>query len=521
MRKHSYITITDQFCGAGGSSVGASRALQNIGGGEISLALNHWKLAIDTHNTNFPDTVHECTDISACDPRRYPSTDILITSPECTNHSLAKGQKQVKAQLDLFDKGIIDPACERSRATMWDVPRFAEVHNYNVIIVENVVDARKWIQFPAWLHAMRLLGYNHKSVYLNSMFCHPTPQSRDRMYVVFWKKGNKAPDLDINPKAYCSACSKEIEARQVWKRPDVKWGKYKQQYLYRCPECGSQVDPYYYAAFNAIDWSIQGERIGDKKKPLSENTMRRIKHGLEKYGQQPLQLINYTPGNSKPLTDPFQTCTTVDHHGLLFPMPFIIKGEHTLANGYTRSILETFQTQTVRQSMAVITAFIVENKGQSNSRSILDPASTLTTLPHLGLSWIVEMNRTGEAKPATNPASTITSGGINHAMLQVPYLGSFNSFIHYNYGKTTLSHIADGLGTVTTRDRHSLICFDKPEIENCYYRMLKSHEIQAAMAFDSDYVVLGTSKDKVKQLGNAVTPPAMEMLIDRCIQTLR
>jgi DNA (cytosine-5)-methyltransferase 1 len=50
--------------------------------------------------------------------------------------------------------------------------------------------------------------------------------------------------------------------------------------------------------------------------------------------------------------------------------------------------------------------------------------------------------------------------------------------------------------------------------------MLKAHEVQAAMAFDSDYIVLGTSKDKVKQLGNAVTPPAMEILIERCVQTL-
>lgn len=123
--KNSYITVTDQFCGAGGSSQGARKILEPLGG-EVKLALNHWKLAIETHNTNFPDTLHDCTDVSACDPRRYPSTDILITSPECTNHSLAKGQKTVKAQLDLFDKGKLDPAAERSRATMWDVVRFAE-----------------------------------------------------------------------------------------------------------------------------------------------------------------------------------------------------------------------------------------------------------------------------------------------------------------------------------------------------------------------------------------------------------
>ena len=93
--KHSYLTITDQFCGAGGSSQGARRLSRKMGGGlEIVLAMNHWRLAIETHNTNFPQTDHDCADISACDPRRYQSTDILITSPECTNHSLAKGVKR-------------------------------------------------------------------------------------------------------------------------------------------------------------------------------------------------------------------------------------------------------------------------------------------------------------------------------------------------------------------------------------------------------------------------------------------
>src|SRR5450755_1185730 len=78
MQKHSYLTATDLFCGAGGSSQGAVDA-----GAEVVLALNHWKLAVEAHNTNFPNTLHECTDISACDPRRYPSTHILIASPEC------------------------------------------------------------------------------------------------------------------------------------------------------------------------------------------------------------------------------------------------------------------------------------------------------------------------------------------------------------------------------------------------------------------------------------------------------
>jgi site-specific DNA-cytosine methylase len=68
MKKNSYITVTDQFCGAGGSSQGVRAISRSMGGGVA---------------------------------RRYPSTNILITSPECTNHSLAKGKKR-KNSVDIF-----------------------------------------------------------------------------------------------------------------------------------------------------------------------------------------------------------------------------------------------------------------------------------------------------------------------------------------------------------------------------------------------------------------------------------
>jgi DNA (cytosine-5)-methyltransferase 1 len=231
----SDITVTDQFCGAGGSSSGAAAA-----GATIKLALNHWKLAIETHNTNFPDTDHECTDVSACDPRRYPATDILITSPECTNHSLAKGKaRKWQQQADMFGRFTVDPAEERSRATMWDVCRFAEAKKYKIVIVENVVEARHWAPFQSWLDAMDSLGYNHETVYFNSMFAWPTPQSRDRMYVVFWRKTLRKPDLRITPLAHCPQCGRNVDAVQSWKNPQKKWGKYQQQYVYRCPNCAT------------------------------------------------------------------------------------------------------------------------------------------------------------------------------------------------------------------------------------------------------------------------------------------
>jgi DNA (cytosine-5)-methyltransferase 1 len=40
-RKKSFLTVTDQFCGAGGSSLGAAAS-----GMEVMLAMNHWQLAL-------------------------------------------------------------------------------------------------------------------------------------------------------------------------------------------------------------------------------------------------------------------------------------------------------------------------------------------------------------------------------------------------------------------------------------------------------------------------------------------
>jgi DNA (cytosine-5)-methyltransferase 1 len=43
--------------------------------------------------------------------------------------------------------------------------------------------------------------------------------------------------------------------------------------------------------------------------------------------------------------------------------------------------------------------------------------------------------------------------------------------------------------------------------------MLEPHEIQGAMAFSRDYEVLGKRRERIRQLGNAVTPPAARDLI--------
>lgn len=445
--RSSHITITDQFCGAGGSSIGAAAA-----GGELRLALNHWRLAIDTHNTNFPQADHDCTDISAADPRRYPSTDILITSPECTNHSLAKGRARAGQMADLFG-GQPDPSAERSRATMWDVPRFAEYHRYRLIVVENVVDARHWITWDAWLHAMHLLGYDYQVVYFNSQFAHPTPQSRDRLYVIFWRRGNRAPDLDFRPLAWCSSCGQDVGAVQSWKRVNRRWGRYGEQYVYRCPACAAVVRPYYYAAANIVDWALPIQRIGDRVRPLKEKTRARIQAGLDKFARAPFAIETVFGG---------------------------------VPAGRAHSLTEPAVTQTTRQSAAlVVPPYIVSYYSTDDGTSIDAALPTVTTVDRHGLvvppALLIGNYSPGWARPVTEPT-----------------------------------------GTVTTYDHHSLLTMPqaKPGIDDCGFRMLQPHEIQAAMAFPSSYVVLGNKRDQVRQLGNAVTPPVMAQILERAIATL-
>jgi DNA (cytosine-5)-methyltransferase 1 len=309
--KKSYPTATDMFCGAGGSSQGASR-----GGCNVVMAMNHWPLAVETHNTNFPDTDHDCADISGSDPRRYPSTDLLICSPECTNHSLSKGKKRKNlGQLDLFNPHVIDPSEERSRCTMWDVVRFAEYHQYNLIIVENVVEVRYWTLFDAWLKAMAAMDYNHEEVYFNSMFAPPTPQSRDRIYIVFWKQGNRKPNLNFTPFAHCAEHG-DVRSIQSWKNPYKRWGRYgkRNQYIYRCPQCAEVVEPYYAPAHTAIDWSLPTQKVGDRKQPLKPATLERIEKGLEKFCRAEAEAL--------------PTVTTVDHNSLVQPFMVILRKSH-------------------------------------------------------------------------------------------------------------------------------------------------------------------------------------------------
>lgn len=510
------VTVTDIFAGAGGSSTG----MASVPGVDVRVAANHWQLAVDVHNANHPDTDHACVDLHLEDPRNFPHTDILWASPECTKWSVANSKaKELSREMGgdptLFDdvpaelESSDDDEITRSRLLMFDVLRFIEHHRYRAVVVENVVDiatqAKYTAAWAAWRRGLRRLGYKFRVVSLNAMHSqmggNPAPQSRDRLYVVAWPEGERAPDIDraLSPKAWCRRCDREVGARQAWKNGRTV-GRYRAQYVYVCPDCGDAVEPGWLPASTAIDWTLPAERIADRKRPLSPKTMARIREGLRRYGG-PLHLeaagntwdMASGSGNNYlrawPATEPLRTLHGTASKGIVLDSirsaPIISSTDEPLrtqTTAYTRGLLipvegrdgkratsstEAMRTQTTRNETGLLVPYY---SASETAKPTTHPVGTLTTVDRYAL---VTLRGTNAPKPITEPLDTVTASGNHHGLLNI------------------------------TDD----------DVMSCRFRMLEPPEIAAGMAFPRDYLWQGTKRERVRLSGNAVCPPSARDLI--------
>jgi DNA (cytosine-5)-methyltransferase 1 len=565
------LTVTDLFCGGGGSSTGAIQ----VPGVEIRMAANHWDLAVQVHNQNHPDADHAAVDLHEEDPRYVPRTDILWASPECTKWSQASGGRYaaVSAEADLLD--LLNPELvdedpeiaivQRSRLLMFDVLRFADHHRYAAMVIENVVDiatnpkyADAW---ALWKRGLRNLGYDFRVVSLNSMHAQakgdPAPQSRDRLYVVCWLKGNTPPDIDsvMRPLAWCPTCDSVVESQQVWKNGRTV-GKYRAQYVYLHGSCGTTVEPAYLPAAAAIDWSMSGTRIGDRKKALADKTRRRIAAGIARYWspfhmEQGGNQYDAADPKHKAFGDPngyyrawstrdvLRTLHTQETKALVVPL----EGR---AGDRINTSEQPLRTQTSRHLDALVQPFIAELRGGgSDARSTASPLSTVTASGnHHALIMRNNGERGGHPSRHTTPASeylrTLTANGPLPSLLTPYYgasqgaqstdqpIGTLTTVDRYALIQRHNSSKGDGaemvtpadeyLRTLTTKGHQSLITpgditAAEAQVDDCLFRMLEPHEVAAGMAFPGDYIWGGTRRERVKLCGNAVTPPAARDLI--------
>jgi DNA (cytosine-5)-methyltransferase 1 len=160
----------DLFCGAGGSSLGAAAA-----GVEIVAGFDIWDVAGRVYAANFPRARSYLCDLAALDESDIRSihgdlsdVDLILASPPCVDHSPARGAKPPSsAGLDL----------------PWCVWRFAVVFRTRWIVVENVIQMRRWHGFRAFLHALMHLGYCVRVQILDAVDF-GVPQRRRRLYIV-------------------------------------------------------------------------------------------------------------------------------------------------------------------------------------------------------------------------------------------------------------------------------------------------------------------------------------------------
>jgi DNA (cytosine-5)-methyltransferase 1 len=397
------------FCGAGGESTGIMQAAHEMDLNVRLTAINHWERAIETHAENHPSAEHLCESIEHIDPTktmRGEKINLLWASPECTHHSVARGGR---------------PRSDQSRASAWMVLKWLSDLYIERVIIENVPEFLSWgplnesgkpIQsqkgkiFRAFITALRSLGYSADWRVLSAAD-YGDPTTRKRLFIQAVKGRKKI----IWPEITHVEGGDDLSGYQSWR-----------------------------TARDIIDWSIQGESIFNRKRPLADATMRRIAAGIEKYWgdcAKPFLAVLYGSNDTRSLDLPFPTVTTSGaHHALITPFITRYHGSH---NGGT--------------------------DGDRRTHSIAQPIPTLDTSNRYGLlqPFIIDNHTTGTQHTPLEPLRTITTKG--------------------------------WFGLVTGS---AGLKFD------IRFRMLKPHELKLAQGFPVDYKILGTAAEQTKQIGNAV-----------------
>lgn len=161
------IRTLDLFCGGGGSSWGAK-----AGGATIVCGVDADDVAAQVYGSNFGLRSAKCLrlDEQACaaDLGEIGEIDLLLASPECTNHTCARGNR---------------PRDDESRRTANYVLRFAADLKPRWVVIENVVHMKNWHGYEPIISELSALGYNVSTQVLNAADF-GVPQNRRRLFII-------------------------------------------------------------------------------------------------------------------------------------------------------------------------------------------------------------------------------------------------------------------------------------------------------------------------------------------------
>ncbi|WP_345808609.1 DNA cytosine methyltransferase [Bacillus pumilus] len=451
--------IVDNFAGGGGASTGIELAT----GLSVDIAINHDPAAIAMHKTNHPETEHYCESVWDVEPKeavKGRKVGLAWFSPDCKHFSKAKGGKPK-------DKNI--------RGLAWIAVKWAIAVKPRVIMLENVEEFQTWCPlddagypikekkgetFKSFVKSLEALGYEVQFKELKACD-YGAPTTRKRFFMI----------------ARCDG--KPI----VWPKPthgdpnslSVQVGKLKP----------------WRTAGEIIDWSIGTPSIFNRKKPLADNTLRRIARGIQRF------VVNN-------------------------PNPFIVRiGQTGFAGDRLQyELTKPLTTITTKQEHCLVSpTLMVNTTGHVGSR-VDQPIKTITTGGHHALvtpflaTYYTETTENGvRGQTLGEPIATIPTSN---------RFGLVKAFLTKYYGSDVGQKINEPLHTITTKDRFGLVTVkgEEYQIVDIGMRMLQPHELFAAQGFPTNYVIDrdcdGNVYPKTKQVarcGNAVPPPFAEQLV--------
>lgn len=550
--KHDDLVAVDLFSGFGGLTQGIEAA-----GFVTIMAANHNAYKVEVHEANHPNAEHwianlvdpESSDYHSA--RDLPAGDLIVAGVSCVNHSQANTQKAYEQGASLFD--LEDPdfdarvtRSERDRATANCVLHYADQHRPRMILVECTTELVSWgpaipgkkkigdgTTYQWWLRQFDNLGYRYRELRLNSMFF-GVPQSRDRLYVVFWQKHMPAPDLDHCPLSWCHHCDDAVEAVWGWKTriPPTGVVRYGKQYTYRCPRCRREVVPPMAPSLHALDLTTLGARIGDRplKKfkvgdrevlsPLAPATMERAERCRARFGDFPAVLMpaKAVHGTEKLLSQPMATQTSQQETALLSTGTVMFAHRH---NGDGQHMTRPMDTVTATENRALLWASVTNYQGAP--RGLSDSLPTQAGSETLGLVSAGVLPFRKNTLPTSHGESmpTVTAE-------QIPGLLTAAGWFKQNGSEAdaTAPHpVTDPFGTLTSRDTTGLLVAEwrqllaEIKLEDCHFRMLAAHEVGRGCGFDPDFgsekgtfTVWGAARDQVDGYGNAVSPAVGEWI---------